>query len=92
MEHATRKFFIEHSVQFEEDQLFDPLQSKTKGGINTLPFPFDDDIFSYVLDSDEEEQYQHDPDIEVVSHENLVPDPTPIPNQWPKPKWAKKSH
>ena len=23
-----------------------------------------------------------------MPHENLYPDPTPIPNQWPKPKWA----
>ena len=57
-------------------------------GINTLPFPFDDDILSHVSYLDEEKQDQHDLDIEVVPHENL--DPDPIPNQWPKPKWAQK--
>ena len=51
-------------------------------------FLFNGDILSHVSDSDEEEQYQHDLDIEVVPHENLDPNPTPIPNQWPKPKWA----
>ena len=61
-----------------------------KGGINTLPFPFDDDILSYVLDSCEEEHDQHDLDIEVVPHENIDLDPSPIPNQWPNPKWAQK--
>ena len=55
MELATRKCFIECSVQFEE-------------GINTLPFPFEDDMLSHVSDSDEEEQDQHDLDIEVVPH------------------------
>ena len=25
---------------------------------------------------------------EVVPHEYLGPNPNPIPNQWPKPKWA----
>ena len=86
IELATKKCFTEHSVQFEEDQLLDLPQSEAQGGINTLPFPFDDDIFSHVLDSNEEEQDQHDLDIEVVPHENLDPDPTPIPNQWHKPK------
>ena len=87
MELATRKFF---SVQFEEYQLLDPPQSEAQGGINTLPFPFDDDILSHVSDSDDEEQDQHDLDIEVVPHENLDLDLAPIPNQWPKPKWAQK--
>ena len=50
--------------------------------INTLPFPFDDDILSHVSDSDDEEQDQHDLDIEVVARESLDP------NQWPKSKWA----
>ena len=76
MELATRKCFIECSVQFEEDQLFDLPPSKAQEVINTLPFPFDDDIFSHVLDSNEEEQDQHDLDIEVVPHENLDPNPT----------------
>ena len=48
MELATRKCFIERSVQFEEDQLHDPPQSKEEEGINTFPFPFDDDILSHI--------------------------------------------
>ena len=88
MELATRKCFIERNVQFEEDQLLDPPQSEAKGGINTLPFPFDDDILSYVSNSYEEEQYQHDLDIEAVPHENLDRDPAPIPNQCLNPTWS----
>ena len=68
--------------------MLDLPQSKAQEGINTLPFPFDDDILSHVSNSDEEEQDQHDLDIENVPHENLYLDLTPIPNQWPKPKWA----
>ena len=49
MELATRRCFIERSVQFEEDQLQDPPQSEA--GINTLSFPFDDDVLSNVSDS-----------------------------------------
>ena len=90
MEVATRKCFIERSVQFEEDQLCDALPSKAQEGINTLPFPFDDDVLSHFSNLDEEEQDQHDLCIEVVPHENLDPDLSPIPNQWPKPKWAQK--
>ena len=84
---APRKCFIEYNVQFKEDQLLDPPQYEAEGGINTLPFPFDD-IFSHVSYSYDEEQDQHDLDIEVIPHENLDPNPSPIPNQWPKPKWA----
>ena len=65
--------------------MYDAPPSKAQEGINTLPSPFDDDIFSHVLDSDEEEQDQYDLGIDVVPHENLDPDPTPIPNQCPKP-------
>ena len=90
MELTTRKCFIERSVQFEEDSLLDPPQYEAQGGINTLLFPFDDDILSHVSNSYDEEQDQHDLDIEVVPHENLDPNPSPIPNQWPKPKWAQK--
>ena len=90
MELATRNFFIECTVQFEEDQLLDLPQYEAQEGVNTLPFPFDDDILSHVLDSDEEEKYRHYLDIEVVPHENLYLDPSPIPNQCPKPKWAEK--
>ena len=71
--------------------MLDLPQFEAQGGINTLPFPFDDDILSHVSDSDDEGQDQHDLDIEIVPHENLDPNPTPIPNQWPKPKWAQKS-
>ena len=88
MEVATRKFFIERSVQFEEDQLYDEPPSKEQEGINTLPFPFDDDILSHVSYSNEEEQYGNYIHIEVVPHDNIDPNPAPIPNQWPKPKWA----
>ena len=44
---------------------------------------------SYSLDSDEDEQDQHDLDIEVVPPENLDPDLAPILNFWPRTKWAK---
>ena len=70
--------------------MLDPPQSEAKGGINTLPFPFDYDYMSRVLDSNDEEQYQHYLDIEVVPHENLDPISAPIPNYWPKLKWAQK--
>ena len=80
MELATRKCFIEHIGQFEEDQLIDPPQFEEKGGINTLPFPFDDDFLSHVSDSDDEEQDQHDIDIEVVPQDDLDPDLAPIRN------------
>ena len=59
--------------------MLDLPQSEAHGGINTLPFPFDDDTLSHVSDSDEEEKDQHDLNIEVVPHENLDPNPTPIP-------------
>ena len=55
MDLETRKCFIDRSVQFEQDQLLDPPQYEAKGGINTLPFLFDDDILSYVSDSYEKE-------------------------------------
>ena len=88
MEVATRKCFIERSVQFEEDQLYDALPSTTQEGINTLPPIFYDDYLLHVLDSDEEDQDQHDPVIEVEPHEILDPNLAPIPNQRPKPRWA----
>ena len=37
MEVATRKCFIEQSVQFEEDQFYDSPPSKAQEGINNLP-------------------------------------------------------
>ena len=55
MEVATRKCFIERSVQFEEDQLCDAPPSKAQEGITTLPLPFDDDDdLLHVSDLDEE--------------------------------------
>ena len=41
MELANRKCFIEHNVQFEEDQLLDTPESEAQGGINILPFLFE---------------------------------------------------
>ena len=80
MELATGKCFIERSVHFEEDQLLDLPPSEAQEGINTLPFPFDDDMLSHVSDSYEEEKYRHDLNIEDEPHENIDLDPTPIPN------------
>ena len=37
---------------------------------------------------DEEDHDQHDLGIEAEPHEILDPDPTTIPNQIPKPRWA----
>ena len=88
MEVATRKWFIEKSVQFEEDQLCDTPPSEAKEGITTLLLPFDDDDLLHVSDLDEEEPYQYDLGIEAEPHEILDPDPTPIPNQRTKTKWA----
>ena len=88
MEVATRRCFIERSVQFEEDQLHDtPLVAHE--GITISPPIFDDDDVLQVSDSDEEDHIQHDPIIETESQEIL--DPVPIPNQNPKPKWAQNS-
>ena len=42
----------------------------------------------HVLDTDEEDQNQHDLSIEDKSHEILDPNQTTIPNQRPKPRWA----
>ena len=80
MEVATRKCFIERSVQFEEDQLCDTPPSEAQEGITTLPLPFDDDDLLHVSDSDEEDQIQHDIVIEAKPHVILDPYPTPIPN------------
>ena len=45
---------------------------------------------AHVSDSYDVEHDQHELDIEVVPHENLYPNHTIIPNQWPKPKWVQK--
>ena len=42
---------------------------------------------THVSYSYEDEEDQHDLDIEVVPHENLDPNPAPIPYKWTKPKW-----
>ena len=90
MELATRKCSIEHSVQFEEDQLFDIPPFEAQEGITNLLLPFDDDILSHVSHSDEDDQDQRDIGIEAEPHEILDPYPTPTPNQCPRPKWAQK--
>ena len=86
MELATRKCFIKRSVQFEEYQLFDIPPSKAQEGITTPPPIFDDCDLLHVSYSNEEDKDQNDPIIEVEPHEILDPYPSPIPNQWPKPK------
>ena len=88
MEVATRKCFIERSFQFEEDRLCDAPPPEAQEGITTLPLPFDDDDLLHVSDSDEEDQDQHDPIIEVKPHDILDPYPAPIPNQRHNPRWA----
>ena len=61
--------------------------SKAQEGITTLPPIFDDDDLLHVSYSDEEDQVQHDLVIEDEPHEILDPDPSPIPNQIPNPRW-----
>ena len=86
MEVTTRICFIERSVQFKEYQLHDtPLA--TQEGITIYPPIFGDDDVLQVSDSDEEDHIQHDPIIEIESQEILDPDPVPILNQKPKPRW-----
>ena len=89
MEVATRGFFIQRSVQFEEYQLYDT-HPTTQEGITISPPIFDDDDVLQVSDSDEEDHIQHDPIIETESQEILDQDLVPIPNQKPKPRWAQK--
>ena len=54
MEVATRRRFIERSVQFEEDHLYDTPPT-TQEGITISPPIFDDDDVLQVLDSYEED-------------------------------------
>ena len=68
--------------------MFDTPPSEAQKRITTLPLPFDDDDLLHVSDLDEEEPYQYDLGIEAEPHEILDPDPTPIPNQRTKTKWA----
>ena len=73
-------------MQFEEDQLHAPPQSEAEEGINTLSFPFDNDVLSNVSYSEDEEHDQHELDVEFEPQDILDPYPSPIPNQ--RPKWA----
>ena len=84
------KCFIEESVQFEEDQLYDAPPSKAQDGINTLPPIFYDDDLLHVSNLDEEDKDQHGHAIEAKPHEILDPDPTSIPNRKPNPRWDQK--
>ena len=87
MEVATRRFFIEISVQFEEDQMHDTPPTTQEDITISPPLFDDDDDVLQVSDSDEEDHIQHDVVIETESQE--IPDPNlvPIPNQKPKPIW-----
>ena len=88
MEVATRRCFVERSVQFKEDQLHDTPPASHEGiTISPSIFYNDDDVLQ-VSYSNEEDHIQHDPVIETKSQEILDPDPVPIPNQNPKPRWA----
>ena len=89
MEVSTRRCFIETSVKFEEDQLHDTPPTTQEGIPNSPPIFEDDDVLQF-SDSDEEDHIQHDPVIETKYQEILDPDPVPIPNQKPKPRWAQK--
>ena len=62
------------------------LPFEAEEGINSLSCRFEDDVMSNVSNSEDEEQYKNDFDIEIGTQENLDPYPKPIPNQ--KPKWA----
>ena len=71
MEVATRRCFIERSVQFKEDQLHDT-PPVAQEGITISPPIFDNDDVLQVLDSDEEDHIHHDPIIET-KYQDLVP-------------------
>ena len=65
MELATKKWFIERSVQFEENQVHDPQPTEEEEGIISHPFPFaDDDVLTNVSNSEDDDLYDHDLDIE----------------------------
>ena len=68
----------------------DPPPIEAQEGTTTLPLPFDDDDLLPVSYSNEEDQDQHDLGILAGPHEILDPNPTSIPNQRPKPRWAQK--
>ena len=81
MELETKKFFIEHSLQFEEDHVHDPQQAKVEEGIIYHPFPFaDDDVLTNVSDSEDEDQY--DKGIYIENETQVDPNTNPkiVPN------------
>ena len=80
MEVATKRCFIERSVQFEEDQLHDTPPTTQEGITISPPIFYDDDDVLQVSKSYEEDHIQHDPVIETKSQEILDPDPIHIPN------------
>ena len=80
MEVGTRRFFIERSVQFEEDQLHGTPLAAQEGITISPPIFYNDDDVLQVSDSDEEDHIQHDLVIETESQEILYPDIVPIPN------------
>ena len=65
MEVAPKIFFIESSVQFEEDQLHDTPPTTQEGITISPPIFDDDDDVLQVSNSDEEYHIQHDPIIET---------------------------
>ena len=82
MEIATRRCFIERSVQFNEDLLHD-LQPIEEEGINNQLIPIAyDDIATNILDSkyEDEDQDGQDLDIENEAQADTGPDPAPAPN------------
>ena len=88
MKVATKRCFIERSVQFEEDQLYDTPPTTHEGITISQPIFDDDDVVLQVSNLDEEDHIQHDPIIETESQQILDLDPIPIPNQKPKPRWT----
>ena len=88
MEVATRRCFIERSFQFEEDQLLDTPPAAHEGITISPPIFDDDDDVLQVSNSNEENHIQHDPIIEIESHEILDLEPVSIPNKNPKLRWA----
>ena len=89
MEVVTRRCFIERSVQFEEDQLYDTPPTAQECITISPPIFYDDDVLQ-VLDSVEEDHIQHDLVIETESQEILDLDPVSIHNKNPNPIWARK--
>ena len=79
MKVATRRWFIERSVQFEEEQLHDT-PPEAHEGINISPPIFYDDDVLQVSYSYEEDHIHDVPVIETQYLEILDPDPIPIPN------------